>query len=148
MHTVTSVGFLFTLNYDARNHELKTGTTLRFYACIQETRNSNVVLRVQPIRCSFSLCIYSCKTLYMFQTVFPSIIRSSKLHIQRQVFVRPLLLDCVSNMMAHAQKPDFVFRRNGRVHLNRRGRQFSRLLAVEMCGSAVVMLDTPCSEVM
>jgi len=24
-------------------------------------------------------------------------------------------------MMAHAQKPDFVFRRNGRVHLNRRG---------------------------
>ena len=23
--------------------------------------------------------------------------------------------------MAHAQKPDFVFRRNGRVHLNRRG---------------------------
>jgi len=29
------------------------------------------------------------KTFYMFQTVFPSIIRSSKLHIQRQVFVRP-----------------------------------------------------------
>ena len=24
------------------------------------------------------------------------------------------------NVMAHAQKPDFVFRRNGRVHLNRR----------------------------
>jgi hypothetical protein len=45
------------------------------------------------------------------------------------------------------QKPDFVFRRNGRVHLNRRGRQFSRLLAAEVCASAVVMLDTPCSEV-
>jgi len=30
--------------------------------------------------------------------------------------------------MAHAQKSNFVFRRNGRVHLNRRGRQFSRLL--------------------
>jgi len=27
------------------------------------------------------------------------------------------------------------------------GRQFSRLLAVEVCASAVVMLDTPCSEV-
>ena len=51
------------------------------------------------------------------------------------------------NMMAHAQKPDFVFRRYGRVHLNRRGRQFSRLLAAEVCASAVVMLDTPCSEV-
>ena len=49
--------------------------------------------------------------------------------------------------MAHAQKPDFVFRHNGRVHLNRRGRQFSRLLAAEVCASAVVMLDTPCSEV-
>ena len=50
------------------------------------------------------------------------------------------------NVMAHAQKPDFVFRRNGRVHLNRRGRQFSRLLAADVCASAVVMLDTPCSE--
>jgi len=49
--------------------------------------------------------------------------------------------------MAHAQKPDFVFPRNGRAHLNRRGHQFSRLLAAEMCASAVVMLDTPCSEV-
>ena len=34
--------------------------------------------------------------------------------------------------MAHAQKPDFVFRLNGRVHLNRQGRQFSRLLAAEV----------------
>ena len=41
--------------------------------------------------------------------------------------------------MAHAQKPDFVFPRNGRVHLNRRGRQFSRLLAAEVCASAVVI---------
>jgi hypothetical protein len=56
-------------------------------------------------------------------------------------------VDCLWNVMAHAQKPDFVFRRNGRVHLNRRGRQFSRLLAAEVCASAVVMLDTPCSEV-
>ena len=102
--------------------------------------------------------------------------------------------------MAHEQKPDLVFRRNGHVHLNRRGgRQFSRLLrsrgvrisgsnagvwnvmahaqkpdfvfrakrtspfksvcggggdvssvdycAAEVCASAVVMLDTPCSVV-
>jgi len=28
---------------------------------------------------------------------------------------------CVCNVMAHAQKPDFVFRHNGLVHLNRRG---------------------------
>ena len=51
------------------------------------------------------------------------------------------------NVMAHVQNPDFVFRRNGQVHLNRWGGQFSRLLAAEVCASAVVMLDTPCSEV-
>jgi hypothetical protein len=32
-----------------------------------------------------------------------------------------LAVDYVCNMMVHAQKPDFVFRRNGGVHLNRRG---------------------------
>ena len=63
------------------------------------------------------------------------------------VLVLKFMVDCVCNVMAHAQKPDFVFRRNGRVHLYRRGRQFSRLLAAEVCASAVVMLGTPCSEV-
>jgi len=56
-------------------------------------------------------------------------------------------VDCVWNMMAHEQKPDFVFRRNGRVHLNWQGQQFSRLLAAELCASTVVMRDTPSSEV-
>ena len=51
------------------------------------------------------------------------------------------------NVMAHAPKPDFVSRRKGRVHLNWRGHQFSRLLAAEVCASAVVMLDTSCSDV-
>ena len=35
-----------------------------------------------------SQIIYSCKTLYMFRTVFPSIIRSSKLHIRQQAYVQ------------------------------------------------------------
>jgi hypothetical protein len=43
------------------------------------------------------------------------------------------VIEAGRNVMAHAQKPDFVFRRNGRVHLNRRGPQFSRLLAAEVC---------------
>ena len=64
-----------------------------------------------------------------------------------EVGVQSSHLDCIWNVMAHAQKPDFVFRRNGRVHLNRRGHQFSRLLAAEVRASAVVMLDTTCSEV-
>ena len=45
---------------------------------------------------------------------------------------------------------NFVLRRNGRVHLSWRGLQFSRLLAAELCASAIVMalmLDSLCSEV-
>ena len=61
--------------------------------------------------------------------------------------IKTYLVEAGWNVMAHAQKPDFVFRRNGRVTLNRRGRQLSRLLTGEVCASAVVMLDTPCSEV-
>jgi len=57
------------------------------------------------------------------------------------------LVEASWNVMAHAQKPELFSLQNGRVHLNRRGRQFSRLLAAEVCASAVVMLDAPCSEV-
>jgi len=44
--------------------------------------------------------------------------------------------------MTHAQKPYLVFQRNGRVLLNRRGCQFSRLLAVEECRS----VDSDCID--
>jgi hypothetical protein len=54
------------------------------------------------------------------------------------VYIRPLSLirlrvDWVRKVMAHAQKTHFLFRRKGRVHLNRRGRQFIRFLAAEVC---------------
>ena len=49
--------------------------------------------------------------------------------------------------MAHAKKPELVFQRNGQFHLNWQSFHFIRLLAAEVCASAVVMLDTPCSEV-
>jgi len=77
-------------------------------------------------------------------------LHSLKYTVQYGSLIDTVLLcdvDRVWNVMAHAQKPDFVFRRNGRVQLNRRRRQLSRLLAAELCSSAVVMLDTPCSEV-
>jgi len=72
---------------------------------------------------------------------------------------------CVWNVMAHAQKPDFVLlrlkcdgtRAENRFRLSSKrtspfkseggGRQFRLLLAAEVCASAVVMLDTLCSEV-
>jgi hypothetical protein len=49
--------------------------------------------------------------------------------------------------MAQTQKSDFIFRWNGWVSLNQRGRQFSWKLAAEVSTSVVVMLDTPCFEV-
>jgi len=52
------------------------------------------------------------------------------------------------NVMTHAQKPDFVFRaKRISPFKSAGGRQFSWILAAELCASAVVMLDTPCSEV-
>jgi len=60
---------------------------------------------------------------------------------------RTTVVEASWNVMAHAQKPDFLFRRNGRVRLNWRGRQFSRLLAAEVGASAVLTLGTPCSKV-
>ena len=41
--------------------------------------------------------------------------------------------------MADVQEPDLVFRWNGWVHFNGRGRQFSRLLAAEVCPSAFIV---------
>ena len=63
--------------------------------------------------------------------------------------VRNWLVEAGWNVMAHAQKPDFVFRakRTSPFKSPVVGRQFSRLLAAEVCASPVVMLDTPCSEV-
>jgi len=68
-------------------------------------------------------------------------------HTRMNVTGSEAAVDCVWNVMAHAQKPYFVFRRNLLVLLYRRGRQFIRILAAETYASAVVMLDTPCSEV-
>jgi hypothetical protein len=67
--------------------------------------------------------------------------------LDSRLFLHPQHVDCIWNVMAHAQEPDFVFRPNGWVHLNRQGLQFSRLLATEVCASAVVMVDTSSSEV-
>jgi hypothetical protein len=46
-----------------------------------------------------SQIIYSCVTLYMFRTVFPSIIRSSRLYIQQQAYVKLKLQGWVKLLM-------------------------------------------------
>ena len=65
---------------------------ISIFCCTDLRKQRQATRRVQPTRCNVSQFIYFCKTLYMFHTGFPSIIRNSKLHIQRQVFVRPILL--------------------------------------------------------
>ena len=59
------------------------------------------------------------------------------------------LVEASWSVMAHAQKPDFIFQRNGQIHLNWRGWQFSRLLAakVHQLLLFVVMMNTPSTEV-
>ena len=78
----------------------------------------------------------------------------NNLHVSRLINIHYTSLSrhsstskCVWNVISHIQKPDFVFRRNGRVHLYRRERPFSRLLAADVCVSAIVMLDTQRSEI-
>ena len=53
----------------------------------------NVISIVKPTRCTtVSNLFYFGMTLYMFRTVFSSVIRSSRLHIQQRAFVRQILL--------------------------------------------------------
>ena len=93
---------------------------------------SNLLLLEVPSLYSRLTCAFCYVILFSFRWI---------------LFCVRVVIYCPWNVMAQTQKPDFVFRRNGRVHLNRRGRQFSRILAAEVCASAVVKLDTPCSEV-
>jgi len=80
--------------YAVRNHAancfMQVGIRVRW------GRDSKCLRRVQPTICNVPQFIYFCMTIYMFQTGFPPIIGGSKLHIQRQAFVRLLLLPAAS----------------------------------------------------
>jgi len=57
-------------------------------------KNLGIIISIaKPTRCTnVSNLFYFGMILYMFQTVFPSIIRSSRLYIQQQAFVKQILL--------------------------------------------------------
>jgi len=69
-------------------------------------------------------------TICSFPSTFASLRNSATPH----TFSR--FVEWKRDVMAHAQKPDSVFQRNWRVHLYRRGCQFSRVLAFLEWGSA------------
>ena len=94
------------------------------YCCLVNMCCNNIVLVIELYICvPFSVCAFT--------------------------YVHVSYVDMYSawNVMVHAQKPDFVFLRKGRVNLNWQEFQFSRLLAAELYVSVEIMLDTPCSEV-
>ena len=60
---------------------------------VHRAMHRNIISTVKPTRCTkVSNLFYFGMTLYMFRTVFPSIIRSSRLYIQQQPFVKQILL--------------------------------------------------------
>ena len=71
-------------------------TSCKPVSCSRRTLHRGVskwVSIVKPTRCTnVSNIFYFGMALYMFRTVFPSIIRSSRLYIQQQAFVKEILL--------------------------------------------------------
>jgi len=60
-----------------------------------------IISTVKPTRCiNVSNLFYFGMTLYMFRTVFPSIIRSSRLYIQKQAYVKLILLSACNKQTA------------------------------------------------
>ena len=60
---------------------------------VQRAVHRNVISIVKPTRFTkVSNLFHFGMTLYMFRTVFPSIIRSSRLYIQQQAYVKQILL--------------------------------------------------------
>jgi len=73
-------------------------------ACFNLTTSTDRTLgddirRVQPTRWNVSRFVYFYKTLYMFQTVFRSIIRSSKLHTTSGIGL--YCIELLSGMQEH-----------------------------------------------
>ena len=55
------------------------------------------------------------------RSTYPALLNPLRITNCRSELFTTLQLDCVGNVMAYSQKLDFVFRRNGRIHLNRQG---------------------------
>jgi len=75
---------------------MPSSSCLNFFLAMDHSRRESLLSWSTTNKTNLSQFIYFSKKLYMFQTVFPSIIRNSKLHIQRQVSVRPILLRAAS----------------------------------------------------
>ena len=82
--TLCSERLYLNTKQNSHTYSINSLSNTNISVTIQLSHVPIIIRRVQPIRCNVSQFIYFCQTLCMFQTGFPSIIRSSKLHIQRQ----------------------------------------------------------------
>ena len=70
---------------------LASGYQMELY--VHRAVHHNIISKAKPTRCTnVSNLFYFGMTLYMFRTVFPSIIRSSRLYKRQQAFVKQILL--------------------------------------------------------
>ena len=83
-----------------------------FFSDVHRAVHRNIISIAKLTNCtSLSNLFYFGMTLYMFQTVFPSVITSSNLYIQQQTFVRQILLyirsltpvDCRNDRPKHVE---------------------------------------------
>jgi len=74
----------FTLN--TKNNSFQSKTAVSFICIVKPTGCTNV-----------SNLFYFGMTIYMFRTVFPPIIRSSRLYVQQQAFVSMQTAVCLTN---------------------------------------------------
>ena len=66
---------------------------ISFLMLIGPATHRNIISTVKPTRCNnASNLYYFGMPLYIFRTVFPSIIRVSRLYIQQQAYVKQILL--------------------------------------------------------
>jgi len=88
-------------------------------ALVQSTTGSRAVVILDTPCCEVVWRVLATHCIRQFPLHFPSPRHGVPSHFNWTLLWN--MVDFVWNVMAHAQKPDFVFRRNGRVHLNRWG---------------------------
>jgi len=94
----------FCMNLHLQGRRINAYTCIPYYMTLQPCRPysefgfhramyRNIIPIAKPTRCTgVSNLFYFRIVLYVFRTVFPSIIRSSRLYIQQQAFVKQILL--------------------------------------------------------
>jgi hypothetical protein len=83
----------------------------------QQTANSNNFIFFSLFFCTVTAVSFNCPS----RTVSRCPLGPTQASMHCVLVFYPRVVECVWNVMAHAQRLDFVFQRKGPVHSNRRG---------------------------